>query len=1003
MTKRIWVNYTQGLLATALFLVQAGWLCAQTNNYFFEHMTIGQGLSHNTVYALLQDHQGFLWIGTQSGLNRYDGNGYKIYRSGATTDPNFKGSAIYALLEDRDHNIWVGTQKNGINVLDARTGLFRNLGQEARFKFLANAFVYALYQDRKGNVWMGMQGMGVVRYHPQSQTVNWYNVSNSSLPNNDVFEFAEDASGKIWIATGSNRLCYFDPQRQQFTPYTFTDRFLGFRKTLLLEKGGAIWLGTEGYGLFHLNPATSEVTTYTSATTGLRSDNIRDLEWASGQQMLIATDGGGLNFLDTTTRQITALRYNPYLQGGLNTDALFKMLITPNNIWIGTYNGGVNVHKPHKLRFESYTHTGKVQGELSHRSVLSLLETRNGRIWAGTDGGGLNEFHPESKTFSALQNQKGNDQSIGGNIIKALYEDVSGNIWIGIYDKGLDVYQPETGRFKHYHAGLNNPNALINNTVWCITGTPEGQIWIGTLGHGLNLLNPKTGQFTHMAHVSGNANSPSENVIMSVHYDRQNRLWIGTANKGVDVLDPKTGKYLHFKYDKNRPTGISGNETRAIFEDQNGSIWIGTEDGGLNKWLGQNRFEHYSTKEGLASNSVMGIAQDMHGNIWVSTLLGVSKIDLRTKKIQNFDFNHGAQANQFNQQALIATRKGDVMMGGINGLNLLNRTHNLNAQHSPDANVLITGLNIFNQPVLPGLQPNGRTIYEGLIEEAKSITLSYLDNVFSVEFASLDFDEPGNNRFKYKLEGFDHTWHTVPPFQRMIGFTNLEPRTYLLRIIGSNSMGVWSTREAKLTITIKPPFWQTLWFRLIMLGITLVLVWLGFGFIIKQRERHLHEKMLEADAEILRLQNQNLATELVSKNTQLVSIGLQVAHKNDFLNNIKKELREIPVEHAEQHLVNRMIRMVESEVKQQDFWKQFNVFFNEVNKDFTEQILKAHPDLSQNDIRLCSLMIINLNTKEIASILNIDPKSVEKSRNRLKKKLSLTAEDDLKAYLQTFK
>jgi ligand-binding sensor domain-containing protein/DNA-binding CsgD family transcriptional regulator len=988
-------------------LVHGDLLYAQPKNYFFESLTIGEGLSHNTVYVVLQDRRGFMWIGTQNGLNKYDGYGYKVYRTRGEADPQFEGRAIYALLEDREGNIWVGTQKDGLNVLSAQTGRFRNLKNDPLFKEIANAWICALFEDREGRIWIGTQEWGGIVYDPKTQKSQHFFVGNQQIGGRTVFDFAQDERGKVWIATGDKYLSYYDPNTHQFVSHVGNLPIEGYRKTLLADQKGSLWVGAEGGGLYQLNLNTADIRPFTASNSGLSSNNIRDIEVDGNKRLLIATDGGGLNVFSPSDQTFQVFKYNPLVQGSLNTDALFDILPTPDgNVWIGTYNGGVNVYKAHKLRFDSYTHTGNVQGELSHRSVLSLLQTRNGQIWVGTDGGGLNKFDPQTKSFSALRHQANTSQSLNGDIIKSLYEDVNGNIWIGIYSKGLDCFNPQTNTFKHYEFDPNNAQSLSNSNVWAITGTPQGIIWAGTLGRGLNAFDPQTGVFTRFLNDPQNASSIAENDIMTLLYDHQNRLWIGTANKGLDLYDVNRQKFIHFRQDLNKPFSLRGNEVRAIFEDHQGRLWIGTEDGGLNMLRGHDQFDHYTTSDGLLSDSIMGITEDEDGNIWVSTFSGLSKINTAQKKIQNFDFNNGQRANQFNQSAILWTKSGELMAGGINSLNVLNNYFTYNHTDKPKPNVFITDLKVFNRSILAGVQKNDSVIYTGLIENAKIVYLSYLDNVFSIDVASSDLDEPNNNRYVYKLEGFDDQWHSLSPFQHTANFTNIAPGDYTFRVKSINSSGSWSTQEAVIKIVIIPPFWKTWWFRF-LLYILAALIGLGLiRLFVQRRERHLHEKMLQADAEILRLQNQNLTTELSSKNLQLVSIGLQMGHKNDFLNKMKQRLKDTIIEDSEDEeqkkLVRRIMRMVDSEVKSEGFWNQFNVFFNEVNKNFTKEIRLKHPDLSPNDIRLCSLIVIDLNTKEVASILNITPKGVEKSRYRLKKKLGLTAEDDLYSYLKSF-
>jgi ligand-binding sensor domain-containing protein/DNA-binding CsgD family transcriptional regulator len=1006
-TTFIWIALFMGLYALA-----TGKLHAQTKPYFFEHLTIREGLSHNTVHAVIQDRNGFMWFGTQNGLNKYDGYSFKTYSSDSKTDPAFEGRIVTALLEDREGNIWAGTQKKGINVLAIQTGRFWNLRHKALFKDLSEAWIYSLFQDRSGNIWIGTLGNGAYVYNPSAQTLQHFQVQNQKINNDSIFDFAQDENGTIWAVTGQIGLSRYNVSQQRFEQVLFAqpnqEEISGFRKNIFADQMGYLWIGTEKQGLFRYNLYDRSFQTYTVTNSALSAVNIRDVELDPEKNILIATDGGGFDVLDRKTQVIRSVQHNPVEQGSINTNALYDIFVAKDgNIWLGTFNGGVNVHKAQKMRFESYSHTGYISNEISHSSVLSLLETRDGKIWVGTDGGGLNLFNPSAKTFSSFQNQPQQSSSIGGNIVKALYEDAKGRIWIGFYEKGLDCYDPATGSFKHYPYGSDNNTTLSISNVWSITGNTDGTLWIGTLGGGLNHFNPETGVFTHYRHDPKNPASLSSDDVMLVYRDLKNRLWVGTQDKGLDLFDPSTGRFTHYRHNPNMPNSMSSNEIRAIFEDYRGLLWIGTEDGGLNLALGNGIFKHYTTKEGFISNNVMGIAEDHQHKLWVTSSMGLSKFDPMKNVVENFNFHNMSQANQFNQAAILYTQSGNLMVGGINNLNVLNVEQASYYKNILNPKIFITDLKVFNNSILAGEQKDHRIIYSGLIENAKTIFLSYLDNAFSFDFTSLDYNEPNNNRFLYKLEGFHQDWQTLSLPQHTASFTNLEPATYTLRVRGTNSIGQWSSNEIALQVVISPPFWKTIWFRLLILLLVVMAVFAAAKLFIQRRERHLKEKMLESEREILQLRNEKLASELESKNTQLVSLGLQMAHKNDFLNKVKTELhapalKEALKQDADAPVVHRVINMIDSEVRGEDFWERFNAYFNEINNNFTRNITLKHPDLSPNDIRLCSLIMINLNTKEMASILNITPKGVEKSRYRLKKKLGLALEDDLGIYLKSF-
>lgn len=981
---------------------------AQNRNYFFETLTIGQGLSHNSVFAVLQDRNGFMWFGTQNGLNRYDGYGFKTFGTGFSADPQFEGRAVTALLEDREGNLWVGTTNRGINIRFSETGRFLNVSKIPALSALARAWVSGLMQDKQGRIWIATFGQGLFLYAPPYQTLKHFRTNQQTINSDYVFEVVQDESGQIWAVTGQANFSQFDAAKGRFNAITpagaASVQILDFHKTMLADQHGSLWISSDKEGLFRFDVRNRVLRAVPSRKSGIRSGIIRDLEADAQGNILIATDGSGLLVYDPLRETFSQIRHDPLQSGSLNTDALYDILIARDgNLWISTFNGGLNVHKPHKIRFATFSHTGYAPQEISHSSVLSLLETKDQRIWAGTDGGGLNLFHPETRSFTALQHQPNHPQSPGGNVVKALYEDAVGRIWIGFYDKGMDRYDPATGTFRHYPYSSDSPKTLSNNNVWSITGQPDGTLWIATLGGGLNRFDPQQETFTHYLHDPRNPNSPASNDIMIVFADRENRLWLGTQDQGLDVLDLKTGRFSHFRHDPRQPESLSGDEIRAIFQDSQGRIWIGTEDGGLNRWLGNGHFRRTTTLQGLMANSVVGITEDDARQLWVTTLGGVSRLNLQNGSVENFTFQNMPQPNQFNQAAVLYTRSGALFLGGINGLNMLNARQWLGNNTAFRPKTLITDLKIFNNPVLAGWNKDNRVIYKGFLENAQTIHLSYLDNAFSFDFATLDFNEPNNHRFLYRLEDFHDDWQVLSLPQHTVSFTNLEPGTYTFRVKGTDSSGKWSTEEATVQVVISPPFWKTLWFRLALFGLAIGSVVFGVRLWIHRRERELRERMDAAEREVLQLRNEKLTSELDTKNTELVSVGLQMAHKNDFLNKVKQELEVLPVQPDVHRLLHRQIgKMIEAEIRGEDFWERFTAYFNELNHAFMRNLTTAHPDLSPNDLKICSLMMINLNTKEMASILNITVKGVEKSRYRLKKKLGLSTEDDLLMYVKSF-
>lgn len=968
----------------------------------FDQLTINDGLSHNTVFCLLQDQYGYIWMGTQNGLNQYDGYHFKVYHSDNSQPFNegFKGKIITALFEDSSGNLWVGTRKNGINFKANLNDRFVNLSSREEFKVLSGMEISSFFEDKAGNIWITSIGGGILKYNPKTKASRQFTYENAGLANNIAFDVAEDASGNLWVGTSGQGLNYMPRGSDRFllsnVDIPGDSNMDGYRKVFHMESD-RLWIGIEGAGLYRMDIRTRHYTHFPVGTgpDQISSILVRDIIRVRDGRLFIATDGGGLNIYDDDTGEIQKYNYQIGESGALNSNALFCFLEDRiGNLWMGTYNGGVNVYKDNKTRFQLFTPRSGTGNELEHRSVLSLLQTEAGKIWIGTDGGGMSWFdkNQNSFSFSSLKNDPLTSNSLGSNIIKTIYEDSKGILWIGTFNGGMDRYDPTDDSFVNYQRENDFPYAISGNNVWTIKERRDGKLWIGTLGGGISVLDPTTGELQTFNHDPENTRSIAEANIMTIFISSDDQVWAGTVDSGLDLYDEVSGSFKHFRYDSTDVHSISNDEVRAIFEDSQGNIWIGTEGGGLNKWLGSGKFERITTEEGLLANSVMGITEDHDGKLWITSFKGITRFDPQTGAIRNFYFPSGPNNNQFNQMAILTAKDGQLFFGGINGLNTIRPEQ---VKEELDAPVIIfTSLKVLNDRVSIGELADGRVILTEPIEEASVINLNYLDKSFSIDFSAIDFIDPFNYIYSYKLEGFNDEWQETNPGQNSVTYTNLDPGEFIFRVRIKDS-------EASIRIIIHPPFWKTLWFKILVFVLLFGIIFLAGFFIIKRREEAHKQQMLQAESEILQLRNEKLAAELNAKNAKLMSSAAQMAHKNELLNNIKEALKASENENISK--IPQLVRMLDRELESEDYWEEFNVYFNQVDRSFVKDLLSHHPNLTQNDIRLCTLMRINLSTKEIASLLNVSTRAVEQSRYRLKKRLDLGNEEDLLKYISGFK
>lgn len=985
-----------------LFIIRSGVAQGDWPSIHFDHLTIGEGLSHNTVYCLLQDQYGYIWIGTQNGLNRYDGYDFEVFRSnvGQKGNNGFVGKGVTALFEDSKGNLWVGTRKNGINLRENLDDYFVNLNNDPAFSGIAGSEIASFFEDSSGNIWIATINKGVLKYNPEKKTSIQFTQEGNNLFNNLAFDVIEDENGTIWVGTAGQGLNYLPKGENKFRRSNVNlpndPNMDGYRKKLLLDNG-YIWIGIEGSGLYRMEIDSKRFTHFQPGLgeKQISSSLVRDLHKTKDGFLYVATDGGGLNIFDPKKNEFAKYSYQIEESSALNSNALFCFLEDRSgNLWIGSYDGGVNVYKVNKTRFDLFTPRSGGGDQLEHRSVLSVYQTRDGKIWVGTDGGGLSWLNQENNSFSfsSLKHDPQNPNSLGSNIVKTIFEDSKGQLWIGTFASGMSRFDQQSNTFKHFRRDDSNPNSLGGNNVWSITERKDGKLWVGTVGAGLAVFDPDTERFRHFLHDPNDIHSVAESNIMTLFVANDDKVWVGTIDNGLDIYDEETGHFIHFKYDPKDSLSLSNNEVRAIFQDSRGEMWVGTEGGGLNRWLGNGKFERITIEQGLIANSVMGITEDEQGNLWITSFEGLSVLDKHGTVLRSFHFHQGLTNNQFNQMSVLAADNGQLFFGGINGLHTI-RPEQVKG-NSASSKVIFTDFRVFNESLSMHPTKKGSPVLNMPVEITDRIKLNYLDKSFTIDFSAIDFTAPLENRFMFRMQGFDDNWQQMPAGQHSVTYTNLDPGTYTFAVKHKN-------QEQELEIYIKPPFWETLWFKLIASAVIIAIIFFSGFFIIKRREEAHKQQLLEAESEILQLRNEKLAADLDAKNSKLMYSSVQMAHKNEILSNVKQELKVSQKETDSK--IPQLIRMLDRELKSEDYWKEFNLYFNQVDKHFTQALVDKHANLTPNDIRLCSLIRINLSTKEIASLLNVSTRAVEQSRYRLKKRLSLGNDEDLSKYISGYR
>ncbi|POY39199.1 hybrid sensor histidine kinase/response regulator [Solitalea longa] len=782
----------------------------------FNHINHEQGLTNSTIETIVQDAYGFIWIGTRDGLNRYDGYKMKTYRNTANDTTSLSDNYIKYLYLDKSKTLWIGTT-NGLNQYNSLKNsfiIFKH--EEGNATSIASNNITCMQEDRKGLLWIGTNGGGLSIYQPGTTNFKHFNYRKNkkgSINGNYINAIFRDPKGNMWVATDVG-LNLYQESTNSFIQYLGNTPF--HLKFIQNAPNAQLWIGTEDNGLLLFNPQTQAVKQF------LHNDRLRNSLGSNMIKSLLATQTG--------------------------------------HLWVGTINGGLNLLDPETENFKTFTNETGNNNSLSQRTVSALFEDKQGNLWIGTHRGGLNVYCPQAQKFN-LYRQEINPYSLSYNNVKAFCEDHTGTIWIGTDGGGLNRFDRKTNRFYHYKYNPFSATSLGADAVLDVTEDSKNRLWIGTWAGGLSLMDNQNGSFKRFKHSPADNTSISSDYVQKIYEDRNGQLWVATYFGGLNKFDPQTQKFERFGYRTNSTLNLSGNNVVSINEDSDGNLWIGTDDGGLNCynsakrtirhyfnnaakkpdirvlfndsknnfWVGQaglylydkkhDRFTIYTNKAGLDHEFIKGIKEDDEGFLWISTNNGLTKFNPKTLEFKKFNNRDGLQDLEFEVNAALKTKDGSLFFGGVNGFNVFNpKTIQSNSFIAP---VYITDFQIFNQPISVN---DDHSPLQTDITQTDNIVLSYKQSSLSFGFAALNYVATDNNQYAYKLDGFEKNWHYVSADRRAT-YTNLSPGTYTFKVKAANNDGLWNPEARSIIIEIKPPFWLTWWFKLIIAVLLIAVVY----------------------------------------------------------------------------------------------------------------------------------------------------------------------------------
>ncbi len=794
-------------------------LClGQSKDFRFDHLTtqfdiVEDGLSGNTVLCIFQDSRGFLWIGTYSGLNRYDGYTVKVYKYDSDDESSISNDGIRGICEDNDGNLWIGTNGGLNKFIRDKEKFIRYLSEGSNTLSISNNQVNTVCKDLNGNIWVATEN-GLNMYDMKTKIFVRYMVdpnNPASLQESKLFSLYQDKEGYLWIG-GNNSLNKFNPVQKEFVSFKLSPPIengnAGQVYSICEDHMGLMWLATSRGGLARYDRANNVFTYFINSAqdnTSISANYLRVVFEDSQNRLWIGSFDAGLNLFNRDKNNFTRISRS-YSRDGLNDNGIYSILEDRSGIlWFGTWAGGLNKYGQ-KYKFKTYSHDPEDINSIGSNEVYAIYVDKYNELWIGTETAGLDRIDRSRKKLTHYTHNSSVPYSISSNVVYTICEDKNGNLWVGTGGSGLNKFDRSTDRFTRYKHTADNPQGLGNNTLSQIRCDKKGNLWIGLI-QGVDKYIPAEDKFIHYRHQANITNSLDNNLIYSLYVDRQDNIWVGTNGGGLYKYNSKIDDFRKYEL---FPAGNSFQVVSVIFQDDSGNYWAGTNGGIVRFDPDKDSYKQYTENDGLICNYVNGILEDNGGSLWISTLKGLSRFDPASETFTSYDASSGLQGTEFNTWAYFKSTTGRMYFGGTNGLTSFDPSDIKDNQHIPE--MLINNFSVLHKNVLIGYDSSfGRTILEKSISETKQIELNYDENIISFEIIALDFKNPRGNKYAFMLEGFDKEWTYKDASQRYVTYTNLNPRKYIFHLKGSNSDGIWNEAGSSLTLIIHHPWWGTWW------------------------------------------------------------------------------------------------------------------------------------------------------------------------------------------------
>ncbi len=989
-----------------LVFFSSGGLSAQSSLLKFDNYTKDDGLLHSYILSITQDHEGFIWIGSCGGLNRFDGSNFKSYRPDEYEGLNSSIiHCIYEPVNNPENILWIG----------AETGLIRFSKKEDRFYYmdLIHSPVFAIAEEDNGVLLLGTRDNGLLKFDPETNHTG--SISGITDQVNVIYI---ERPGVIWLGTLLSGLIKYEEATDRRTVFSVDAQngknITHNTITSILRYGNKLYIGTWGGGIniIDLSSNQSSLPVYDNGNSQLFHSIVTDITADNKGNLWCATQGGGLYRLirksgeaeDPLMFEVKNYRSNPNTTDALCSNMLKRVYKDrTGNIWIGSTGGALSKIDFYKQKFKHYLIVNDSGYPIEDNNISSICMDKEGKIWYGTRNSGIYVYEKEKDRYKQILPYPGNIND-PRNSIRTIYKDRYKRLWVGT-DYGFFLYYNALSPPVYYGPDKNRTDGLPGHEVIAIQLDKDDALWISVDGAGLSRLSateinkkdPSGAGFENFFYLDSTGDGLLSAQIWSIYCDTKKNLWFATSG-GLETFDYEKRKFIPQLYENfSTIYEVPGSDNRFF--------WLGTFGKGLYLFNHQNKeILFFNTGNGFPNNNINGILEDATGNIWISTGKGLARIeteglyadsfnDLEESipyRIRIFSKSEGLQGHEFNLNAREVPENGNLIFGGPKGYNMFNPIE------LPENNyifpVVITDFKLYNKSVI------GDEDFKDYVPEyTPAIVLNYKQNYFTIDYTEICFTSPEKVNYQYMLEGFDQNWIPADARHNSATYTGLKDGRYLFKIRAANGDGHWGESMTKLEITITPPFWRRLVFRIFLYFIITGILLLGFYF---QSRFLTKKKEKELEYQKSTFERDKLKYDLDYKTKELASSAIQMAKRNEKLNEIKEKLVETStIARSEvSSRIKSIISEIDNDLKNQSNWESFELNFNLIHNNFITRLAEAYPSLSQTDIKICAFMRMNLSSKEIAELLNITQASLETSRIRIRKKLDL----DSSVYLSNF-